>query len=268
MKFEQKSKGKARAVSSVEMALNNDISLFYSVDSGINENDLSPPYFELMQQIIEPFNEIAEDLVFLSKMAAACDQLYVKDNLQAWFAVADNTYCNEPLDFFYSTRYEQEIADSLDDLDLLENAFLNQGLANDFGRFYGLKINVDWSDRFYRDAKLISGGAIDAALLTLKGLFDAKFSKQEFETILEEIVGEEFGPFVTEFFQGDELYRSYSKYQPKIKSFANRPKALGVSIEVKEGLDASYFELAAENPLLLLSLLNTVDIELLLNKKN
>lgn len=269
MKFEQKSKGKARAVSSVEMALNNDISLFYSVDSGINENDLSPPYFELMQQIIEPFNEIAEDLVFLSKMAAACDQLYVKDNLQAWFAVADNTYCNEPLDFFYSTRYEQEIADSLDDLDLLENAFLNQDfLANDFGRFYGLKINVDWSDRFYRDAKLISGGAIDAALLTLKGLFDARFSKQEFETILEEIVGEEFGPFVTEFFQGDELYRSYSKYQPKIKSFANRPKALGVSIEVKEGLDASYFELAAENPLLLLSLLNSVDIELLLNKKN
>ena len=94
------------------------------------------------------------------------------------------------------------------------------------------------------------------------------FSKQEFETILEEIVGEEFGPFVTEFFQGDELYRSYSKYQPKIKSFANRPKALGVNIEVKEGLDASYFELAAENPLLLLSLLNSVDIELLLNKKN
>ena len=267
--FEQKSKGKLRVVSSIEMELNNDISLSYSVDGGMNENEFSPTYFELAQQIFEPFNEVAKDLVVLSRMAAVCDQLYVKDNLQAWFAVADNTYCKEPLEFFYSTRYEQEIADSLDDLDLLENEFLNQELlANEFGRFYGLKINIDWSDRFFRDAALISGGTIDAALLTLKGLFDVKLSKQEFEIILEQIVGEEFGPFVTELFQGDELYRTYSKYQPKIKSFANRPKALGVNIEVKEGLDASYFELAAENPLLLLSLLDSVDIELLLNKKN
>ena len=263
LKFEQKSKGKLRVVSSVEMELNKDMSLSYSVDGGMNEDEFSPTYFELARQIFEPFNQIAKDLVVLSKMAVVCDQLYVKDNLQAWFAVADNTYCNEPLEFFV------EMADSLDDLDLLENEFLNQELlANEFGRLYGLKINIDWSDRFFRDAALISGGTIDAALLTLKGLFDVKFSKQEFETIIEQIVGEEFGSFVTDLFQGDELYRTYSKYQPKIKSFANRPRALGVNIEVKEGLDASYFELAAEDPLLLLSLLDSVDIELLLNKKN
>ena len=263
LKFEQKSKGKLRVLSSVEMELNKDISLSYSVDGGMNEDEFSPNYFELARKIFEPFNQIAKDLVVLSKMAAVCDQLYVKDNLQAWFAVADNTYCNEPLEFFV------EMADSLDDLDLLENEFLDQELlANEFGRLYGLKINIDWSDRFFRDAALISGGTIDAALLTLKGLFDVKFSKQEFETIIEQIVGEEFGSFVTDLFQGDELYRTYSKYQPKIKSFANRPRALGVNIEIKEGLDASYFELAAEDPLLLLSLLDSVDIELLLNKKN
>ena len=135
-------------------------------------------------------------------------------------------------------------------------------------KIYGFKVNLNWSDRVLRDASILSGGVIDTALLTIKGIFDTKLNKQEFNQLLYQFSGPEFGEIVSSVLQGDEVYREYSKYQPRIKSFVNNPQGIGLSFKSRSGIDQEYLLYISENPLLITSLLDDAEFELLFNKRN
>ena len=142
-------------------------------------------------------------------------------------------------------------------------------VSNPLGsKIYGFQVNLNWSNRVLRDASILSGGVIDTALLTIKSIFDTRLNKQEFDQLLYQFSGPEYGEIISSVLQGDEIYREYSKCQPKIKSFANNPQGIGFTIKSKSGIDEEYLFYAAENPLLLVSLLDDIELELLLNKRN
>jgi hypothetical protein len=264
LKYEQKGKGKLRSSMLFEMELGKDFSLAYSVDSGFNDADLNNSYFNMIEGISSMLADTVNDFSFLIELADECKELYVKDNLNAWFAVADQEYCMAPQEFIYSRDYEERINDFIEEIEILESELLLASLQNT-GKAYGLKFNAAWSERLYEDISLSSEGVIDIALLTLKGLFENRLNKEEFEILLQQMAGPDLAVLVS---VSDDLYKIYTDYQPKIRAFANKPRGLGLSIESKDGLDSSYLMMASENPFLLFSILDSIEIELLLNKKN
>jgi hypothetical protein len=264
LKYEQKGKGKLRSSMLFEMELGKDFSLAYSVDSGFNDADFNNSYFNMIEGISSMLADTVNDFNFLIELADECKELYVKDNLNAWFAVADQEYCMAPQEFIYSRDYEERIDDFIEEIEILESELLPASLQNT-GKAYGLRFNAAWSERLYEDISLSSEGVIDIALLTVKGLFENRLNKEEFEMLLQQMAGPDLAVLVS---VSDDLYKIYTDYQPKIKAFANKPRGLGLSIESKDGLDSSYLIMASENPFLLFSILDSIEIELLLNKKN
>jgi len=267
LKFEQKGKGKLRSSMLFEMELGKDFSLAYSVDSGFDDASFNNSYFNMIEGLSSILADTVNDFSFLIELADECKELYVKDNLNAWFAVADQEYCMAPQEFIYSRDYEERIDGFIEEIEILESELLLASLQNT-GKAYGLRFNAAWSERLYEDISLSSEGVIDIALFTLKGIFENRLNKEEFEMLLQQMAGPELGVFVSEFFVSDDLYKIYTDYQPKIRAFANKPRGLGLSIESKDGLDSSYLMMASENPFLLFSILDSIEIELLLNKKN
>jgi len=264
VKYEQKGKGKLRSSMLFEMELGKDFSLAYSVDSGFNDADFNNSYFNMIEGISSMLADTVNDFSFLIGLADECKELYVKDNLNAWFAVADQEYCMAPQEFIYSRDYEERIDDFIEEIEILESELLPASLQNT-GKAYGLRFNAAWSERLYEDISLSSEGVIDIALFTVKGLFENRLNKEEFEMLLQQMAGPDLAVLVS---VSDDLYKIYTDYQPKIKAFANKPRGLGLSIESKDGLDSSYLMMASENPFLLFSILDSIEIELLLNKKN
>jgi hypothetical protein len=264
LKYEQKGKGKLRSSMLFEMELGKDFSLAYSVDSGFNDADFNNSYFNMIEGISSMLADTVNDFSFLIGLADECKELYVKDNLNAWFAVADQEYCMAPQEFIYSRDYEERIDDFIEEIEILESELLPASLQNT-GKAYGLRFNAAWSERLYEDISLSSEGVIDIALFTVKGLFENRLNKEEFEMLLQQMAGPDLAVLVS---VSDDLYKIYTDYQPKIKAFANKPRGLGLSIESKDGLDSSYLIMASENPFLLFSILDSIEIELLLNKKN
>jgi hypothetical protein len=264
LKYEQKGKGKLRSSMLFEMELGKDFSLAYSVDSGFNDADFNNSYFNMIEGISSMLADTVNDFNFLIELADECKELYVKDNLNAWFAVADQEYCMAPQEFIYSRDYEERIDDFIEEIEILESELLPASLQNT-GKAYGLRFNAAWSERLYEDISLSSEGVIDIALFTVKGLFENRLNKEEFEMLLQQMAGPDLAVLVS---VSDDLYKIYTDYQPKIKAFANKPRGLGLSIESKDGLDSSYLMMASENPFLLFSILDSIEIELLLNKKN
>jgi hypothetical protein len=264
LKYEQKGKGKLRSSMLFEMELGKDFSLAYSVDSGFNDADFNNSYFNMIEGISSMLADTVNDFSFLIELADECKELYVKDNLNAWFALADEEYCMAPQEFIYSRDYEERINDFIEEIEILESELLLASLQNT-GKAYGFKFNAAWSERLYEDISLSSEGAIDIALLALKGLFENRLNKEEFEILLQQMAGPDLAVLVS---VSDDLYKIYTDYQPKIRAFAKKPRGLGLSIESKDGLDSSYLMMASENPILLFSILDSIEIELLLNKKN
>ena len=267
LKYEQKGKGKLRSSMLFEMELGKDFSLAYSVDSGFGDTEFNNSYFSMIEGISSMLADTVNDFSFLIELADECKELYVKDNLNAWFAVADQEYCMAPQEFIYSKDYEERIDDFIEEIEILESELLLASFQST-GKAYGLRFNAAWSERLYEDISLSSEGVIDIALFTLKGLFENRLNKEEFEMLLQQMAGPELAVFVSELFVSDDLYKIYTDYQPKIRAFANKPRGLGLSIESKEGLDSSFLMAASENPFLLFSILDSIEIELLLNKKN
>ena len=267
LKYEQKGKGKLRSSMLFEMELGKDFSLAYSVDSGFGDTEFNNSYFSMIEGISSMLADTVNDFSFLIELADECKELYEKDNLNAWFAVADQEYCMAPQEFIYSKDYEERIDDFIEEIEILESELLLASFQST-GKAYGLRFNAAWSERLYEDISLSSEGVIDIALFTLKGLFENRLNKEEFEMLLQQMAGPELAVFVSELFVSDDLYKIYTDYQPKIRAFANKPRGLGLSIESKEGLDSSYLMMASENPFLLFSILDSIEIELLLNKKN
>ena len=215
MKVEVKAKGKLRADAIMTVDLNDELSLLYSLDSSIDGDSLGYQYFNMLEKIVSPLDEIVRNLeVFISITSDDCPDLYKKDNLDAWFAYDNDEYCGSADRFLNRLDFESEF-DDFDDL-ASDNELLL--MSNPLGsKIYGFKVNLNWSDRVLRDASILSGGVIDTALLTIKGIFDTKLNKQEFNQLLYQFSGPEFGEIVSSVLQGDEVYREYSKYQPRIK---------------------------------------------------
>ena len=266
MKVEVKAKGKLRADAIMTVDLNDELSLLYSLDSSIDGDSLGYQYFNMLEKIVSPLDEIVRNLeVFISITSDDCPDLYKKDNLDAWFAYDNDEYCGSADRFLNRLDLESEF-DDFDDL-ASDNQLLL--MSNPLGsKIYGFKVNLNWSDRVLRDASILSGGVIDTTLLALKGIFDTRLNKLEFNQLLYQFSGPEFGAIVSSIFQGDETYREYSKYQPRIKTFANRPQGIGVSFKSRSGIDQDYLLYISENPLLMTSLLDDAEFELLLNKRN
>ena len=266
MKVEVKAKGKLRADAIMTVDLNDELSLLYSGESSIDGDSLGYQYFNMLEKIVSPLDEIVRNLeVFISITSDDCPDLYKKDNLNAWFAYDNDEYCGSADRFLNELDLESEF-DDLDDLVSDNELFL---MSNPMGsKIYGFKVNLNWSDRVLRDASILSGGVIDTALLTIKGIFDTKLNKQEFNQLLYQFSGPEFGEIVSSILQGDEVYREYSKYQPRIKSFANNPQGIGLSFKSRSGIDQEYLLYISENPLLITSLLDDAEFELLFNKRN
>tara|TARA_B100001123_G_scaffold296136_2_gene330294 strand:+ start:3643 stop:4974 length:1332 start_codon:yes stop_codon:yes gene_type:complete len=266
MKAEVKAKGKLRADAIMTVDLNDELSLLYSIDSSIDGDSLGYQYFSMLENIVSPLDEIIRNLeVFISITSDDCPDLYKKDNLNAWFAYDNDEYCGSADRFLNELDLESEF-DNLDDLVSDNELFL---MSNPMGsKIYGFKVNLNWSDRVLRDASILSGGVIDTALLTIKGIFDTKLNKQEFNQLLYQFSGPEFGEIVSSVLQGDEVYREYSKYQPRIKSFVNNPQGIGLSFKSRSGIDQEYLLYISENPLLITSLLDDAEFELLFNKRN
>ncbi len=266
MKVEVKAKGKLRADAIMTVDLNDELSLLYSGESSIDGDSLGYQYFNMLEKIVSPLDEIVRNLeVFISITSDDCPDLYKKDNLNAWFAYDNDEYCGSADRFLNELDLESEF-DDLDDLVSDNELFL---MSNPMGsKIYGFKVNLNWSDRVLRDASILSEGVIDTALLTIKGIFDTKLNKQEFNQLLYQFSGPEFGEIVSSILQGDEVYREYSKYQPRIKSFANNPQGIGLSFKSRSGIDQEYLLYISENPLLITSLLDDAEFELLFNKRN
>ena len=266
MKVEVKAKGKLRADAIMTVDLNDELSLLYSGESSIDGDSLGYQYFNMLEKIVSPLDEIVRNLeLFMSITSDDCPDLYKKDNLDAWFAYDNDEYCGSADRFLNELDLESEF-DDLDDLVSDNELFL---MSNPMGsKIYGFKVNLNWSDRVLRDASILSGGVIDTALLTIKGIFDTKLNKQEFNQLLYQFSGPEFGEIVSSILQGDEVYREYSKYQPRIKSFANNPQGIGLSFKSRSGIDQEYLLYISENPLLITSLLDDAKFELLFNKRN
>ena len=266
MKVEVKAKGKLRADAIMTVDLNDELSLLYSGESSIDGDSLGYQYFSMLEKIVSPLDEIVRNLeVFISITSDDCPDLYKKDNLNAWFAYNNDEYCGSADRFLNELDLESEF-DDLDDLVSDNELFL---MSNPMGsKIYGFKVNLNWSDRVLRDASILSGGVIDTALLTIKGIFDTKLNKQEFNQLLYQFSGPEFGEIISSVLQGDDVYREYSKYQPRIKSFANNPQGIGLSFKSRSGIDQEYLLYISENPLLITSLLDDAEFELLFNKRN
>ena len=266
MKVEVKAKGKLRADAIMTVDLNDELSLLYSGESSIDGDSLGYQYFSMLEKIVSPLDEIVRNLeVFISITSDDCPDLYKKDNLNAWFAYDNDEYCGSADRFLNELDLESEF-DDLDDLVSDNELFL---MSNSMGsKIYGFKVNLNWSDRVLRDASILSGGVIDTALLTIKGIFDTKLNKQEFNQLLYQFSGPEFGEIISPMLQGDDVYREYSKYQPRIKSFANNPQGIGLSFKSRSGIDQEYLLYISENPLLITSLLDDAEFELLFNKRN
>ena len=266
LKFEQKGKGKLRSSALFEMELGKDFSLSYSVDRGYDDANIANSYFNMIEGISSIMADTADNFSYFIELADECEELYEKDNLNAWLALADQEYCMAPQELSNSWDFEERLDELNEEIEYIESEILLNSLQYN-GKEYGQRFNAAWSERFYDDVSLSSEGVIDIALFTLKGLFDNRLNKQEFEILLQQMAGPDLGVFVSELFVSDDLYKIYTDYQPKIKAFANKPRGLGLSIESKDGIDSSSLIMASENPLLLFSLLDSIEIELLLNKK-
>jgi len=267
-----KTKGKLRSNVIMNLEFGKDLSFNYSIDSSVDDNALDGgqdyQYFNVLTDFIAPIEYIANALNgFLNTTTRDCSNLYSKDNLQAWASTIDGEYCLIGLEYLDNTFSDSQLNDSFDvltedfDTDLL---YLNQLNT----QIYEAIVNIAWSEQLFKDLSILSGGTIDAGLFTMKSLLAEKLTKSEFEQTLGFFLLDPGVSTIASGFSFDELYKVYSDYYFKLKSFANNPKGIGVGVKSKDGLDAEYLLYLADNPLLAMGLLNSVEVELLLNKRN
>ena len=204
---------------------------------------------------------------FVLVTSESCADLYSRNNLDAWINVSNGQYCRSGLEFLESAFDDIEGVDNYEDLiDSFDEDLLYVNQPNT--KIFESNVNLAWSERLFKDISLLSGGTIDAGLFTMKSLLAEKLTKSEFEQTLGFFLMDPEVSSIASGFSFDELYRVYSDYYFKLKSFANNPKGIGVSVKSKDGLDTEYLLYLTENPLLVMGLLNSVEVELLLNKRN
>ena len=272
MDIASKAKGRLRSNMEVDFAFGDDLSFNFSLDTAVDEElisaALTPAYFNMLLAASQPLMYIANQIEkFVLLTSESCANLYSRNNLDAWLKVSAGQYCSSGLEFLQRAfddivgvnNYE-DLVDSFDE-DLF---YLNQLNT----KIFETNVNVAWSERLFKDISLLSGGTIDAGLFTMKSLLAEKLTKSEFEQTLGFFLMDPELSSIATGFSFDEFYKVYSDYYFKLKSFANNPKGIGVNVKSKDGLDTEYLLYLAENPLLVMGLLNSIEVELLLNKRN
>ena len=134
---------------------------------------------------------------------------------------------------------------------------------NDLQTFYKLSMGMAWSRSFYRDISILSGGAIDAGMLFAKAYTANKMNKYEIQMLLQN-----FG--FDRDLQGlylDVVYSYYDLVFDELKLFVDDPRGLQIGIEFKDGLNASIMEKIEENPMLIFTILNNMDLSLSANPR-
>ncbi len=267
-----KAKGRFRSNMEVDFAFGNDLSFNFSIDTAVDEElisaALTPEYFNMLLAASQPLMYIANQIEnFVLLTSDSCADLYSRNNLDAWINLSNGQYCSSGLEFLESAFDDIEGVDNYQDLiDSLDEDLLYLNQPNT--KIFETNVNVAWSERLFKDISLLSGGTIDAGLFTMKSLLAEKLTKSEFEQTLGFFLTDPEVSSLASGFSFDELYKTYSDYYFKLKSFANNPKGIGVSVKSRDGLDTEYLLYLAENPLLVMGLLNSVEVKLLLNKRN
>ena len=125
---------------------------------------------------------------------------------------------------------------------------------------YNLTYEVSWSDKVFKDLSVISGGLIDGALLLIKTFTgSSKMNKSDFSDYLIYEIGLD-GEYQALYM--DALYNFYSDTFSEAKKFANDPKGLGIKIKAKDGLDLNSLERAVENPTVIFTILNNIELQI------
>jgi hypothetical protein len=128
---------------------------------------------------------------------------------------------------------------------------------------YKLGIGMAWSSSFYRDISILSGGAIDAGMLFAKAYTANKMNKYEIQMLLQN-----FG--FDRDLQGlylDVVYSYYDLVFDELKLFVDDPRGLQIGVEFKDGLNASIMEKIEENPMLIFTILNNMELNLSANPR-
>ena len=218
-------------VSSATMTIdfNGRAKISYEVKQGQN------PY-----EIIDIVEEMRESFIVQ-------DAYGVKDTIE-----------NNPIEF-----WREFIEATIDNPEWLDNDFEHIDINNLTQVFYKFNIGVGWSDSFYKDVSILSGGAIDAGMLFAKAYTANKMNKYEIQMLLQN-----FG--FDRDLQGlylDVIYSYYDLIFDELKLFVDDPRGLQIGLEFKDGLNASIIEKIEENPMLIFTILNNMDLILSANPR-
>ena len=168
-----------------------------------------------------------------------------------------DTIKDNPLEF-----WREFIEVTIDDPSWMEEDFGDIDF-NGLQTFYKLGIGMAWSSSFYRDISILSGGAIDAGMLFAKAYTANKMNKYEIQMLLQN-----FG--FDRDLQGlylDVVYSYYDLVFDELKLFVDDPRGLQIGVEFKDGLNASIMEKIEENPMLIFTILNNMELNLTANPR-
>lgn len=163
---------------------------------------------------------------------------------------------NNPSEFWVSF-FEELVEDPDFFLDIVESSGLMEASQNMYDSSFG----ISWSNNFYKDISFLSGGAVDAGMMFAKAYTANKMNKYEVQMLLQN-----FG-FDREL-QGlylDLVYSYYDQFFDETKIFVNNPRGVMIELEFAEGLDLSIFEKLEENPMLIFTILNNMDLSITAN---
>jgi len=175
--------------------------------------------------------------------------IFIEDNIYE----TKETIKNSPLQFwieFFET--------AIDDPDWIIDLAESSGLMSSSQTLYNTSLGISWSNGFYRDISILSGGVVDAGMMFAKAYTANKMNKYEVQTLLQT-----FG-FDREL-QGlylDLIYSYYDQFFDEIKLFVNNPRGIMIELDFTEGLDTSIIEKLEENPMLFFTILNNMDLSI------
>lgn len=198
------------------------------------------------------FKQGQNPYVVLDMVEAMREVFIVEDRYGVKDTIEDN-----PLEF-----WREFIEVTIDDPSWMEEDFGDIDF-NGLQTFYKLGIGMAWSSSFYRDISILSGGAIDAGMLFAKAYTANKMNKYEIQMLLQN-----FG--FDRDLQGlylDVVYSYYDLVFDELKLFVDDPRGLQIGVEFKDGLNASIMEKIEENPMLIFTILNNMDLSLSANPR-
>ncbi len=235
--------------------LSNNIDITSSASSSFNSR--SDELVQIFDFVID-FN----DLVIFSisgKEGANPDHIFdFMQELRSIF-IEDNIYETKEIIKNSPAKFWVEFVDSaIKDPSWIIDIAESSGLISSSQTLYNTSLGISWSDGFYRDISILSGGAVDAGMMFAKAYTANKMNKYEVQILLQNFGfdGELQGLYL------DLIYSYYDQFFDEIKIFVNNPSGIMVELDFAEGLDTSIVEKLEENPMLFFTILNNMDLSI------